>query len=107
MDGIHGSDSRIHMSDAQHSMHVPYEPEHEHGLDHMSDGNGMDEDHNNCGDTNAGGREYVEGEVSNPGNLTDNQTAMIEPGSDGGDQLTLSFQGQVYVFDSVSPEKVH
>lgn len=107
MDSIHGSDSRIHMSDAQHPMHVPYGQEHEHhGLDHMSDGNGMDEDHNNCGDTSGGGHETVE-EVSNPGNLTDSHTALIEHSSDGGDQLTLSFQGQVYVFDSVSPEKVN
>ncbi|KAL8060879.1 hypothetical protein ABFX02_02G053300 [Erythranthe guttata] len=28
------------------------------------------------------------------------------PGEGGADQLTLSFQGEVYVFDSVSPEKV-
>ncbi|GMJ00577.1 hypothetical protein HRI_003726900 [Hibiscus trionum] len=28
------------------------------------------------------------------------------PGNDGADQLTLSFQGEVYVFDSVSPDKV-
>ncbi|XP_028776848.1 GATA transcription factor 28 [Neltuma alba] len=104
MDGIHGSDSRMHMSDAQHSMHVPYVPENEqHGLDHMSDGNRM-EDNNNCGDANVSRHESVEGEVSNPGNVTDDHGAIIEQAS--GDQLTLSFQGQVYVFDSVSPEKV-
>ncbi|XWS68216.1 hypothetical protein CRYUN_Cryun04dG0071800 [Craigia yunnanensis] len=28
------------------------------------------------------------------------------PGNAGADQLTLSFQGEVYVFDSVSPDKV-
>ncbi|KAM0025333.1 putative transcription factor TIFY family [Helianthus debilis subsp. tardiflorus] len=39
--------------------------------------------------------------------------AEMHPGSAGGgavagaDQLTLSFQGEVYVFDAVSPEKVH
>ncbi|XP_028776872.1 GATA transcription factor 28-like, partial [Neltuma alba] len=103
MDGIHGSDSRMHMSDAQHSMHVPYVPENEqHGLDHMSDGNRM-EDNNNCGDANVSRHESVEGEVSNPGNVTDDHGAIIEQAS--GDQLTLSFQGQVYVFDCVSPEK--
>ena len=32
---------------------------------------------------------------------------MMDQGGDVGDQLTLSFQGQVYVFDSVPPEKVH
>ncbi|KAF7814663.1 GATA transcription factor 28 isoform X1 [Senna tora] len=107
MDGIHGSDSRIHINDAQHPMHVTYGQETEHhGLDHMSDGNGIDEDHNNCGDTSNGGQETIEGDASNPGNLNDNHTAIIEQGNDGGDQLTLSFQGQVYVFDSVSPDKV-
>ncbi|GAB2292045.1 hypothetical protein Dimus_026292 [Dionaea muscipula] len=30
----------------------------------------------------------------------------VLPGSGGGDQLTMSFQGEVYVFDAVSPEKV-
>jgi hypothetical protein len=28
------------------------------------------------------------------------------PGNGGSDQLTLSFQGEVYVFDAVSPDKV-
>ncbi|XP_021291024.1 GATA transcription factor 28-like [Herrania umbratica] len=30
----------------------------------------------------------------------------VVPGNGGADQLTLSFQGEVYVFDSVSPDKV-
>lgn len=30
----------------------------------------------------------------------------VVPGNAGVDQLTLSFQGEVYVFDSVSPDKV-
>ncbi|XWS63081.1 hypothetical protein CRYUN_Cryun06bG0066200 [Craigia yunnanensis] len=30
----------------------------------------------------------------------------VVPGNAGADQLTLSFQGEVYVFDSVSPDKV-
>ncbi|KAL1292632.1 GATA transcription factor 28 isoform X1 [Arachis ipaensis] len=108
MDGIHGGDSRIHMSEGQHPMHVPYVQEHEHhGLHHMSNGNGMEDDQNNGDDTNCGGSESVEGEIpSNHGNLPENHTAMIDQGGDVGDQLTLSFQGQVYVFDSVSPEKV-
>lgn len=109
MDGIHGGDSRIHMSDGQHSMHVPYVQEHEHhGLHHMSNGNGMDDDQNNGSDGNCGGSESVESEVpSNHGHIPENHNGMMDQGSDVGDQLTLSFQGQVYVFDSVSPEKVH
>ncbi|TKY64671.1 GATA transcription factor 28 [Spatholobus suberectus] len=108
MDGIHAGDSRIHISDGQHPIHVPYVQEHEHhGLHHMSNGNGIDDDQNDGADTNCGGSESVEGELpSNHGNLPDNHTAIMDHGGDGGDQLTLSFQGQVYVFDSVSPEKV-
>lgn len=109
MDGIHGGDSRIDMSDGQHLIQMPYVQKHEHhGLHHMSNGHEMGDEHNNGSDTNCGGNESVEGEVpSNHGNLPDNHTGIMEQGSDGGDQLTLSFQGQVYVFDSVSPEKVH
>lgn len=109
MDGIHGGDSRMHMSDGQHSIIVPYVQEHEHhGLHHMSNGNGMDDDHDNGGDTNCGHSESVEVEVhSNHGNLHDNHNVMMDQGNDIGDQLTLSFQGQVYVFDAVSTEKVH
>ncbi|KAG5000941.1 hypothetical protein JHK87_022013 [Glycine soja] len=108
MDGIHGGDSRIHITDGQHPIHVPYVQEHEHhGLHHISNGNGIDDDHNDGGDTNCGGSESMEGEVpSNHGNLPDNHAVMMDQGGDSGDQLTLSFQGQVYVFDSVSPEKV-
>ncbi|KAJ4826382.1 hypothetical protein Tsubulata_026122 [Turnera subulata] len=36
----------------------------------------------------------------------DHGGAAAGAGVDNGDQLTLSFQGQVYVFDSVSPQKV-
>lgn len=109
MDGIHGDDSRIHISDGQHPIHVPYVQEHEHhGLHHMSNGNGIDEDQNDGGDTNCGGSESVEGDIpSSHGNLPDNHAVIMDQGGDAGDQLTLSFQGQVYVFDSVSPEKVH
>lgn len=33
---------------------------------------------------------------------------LVDPAHRGqGNQLTLSFQGEVYVFDSVAPEKVH
>jgi hypothetical protein len=104
MDGIHGVDSRMQTSDEQHPIHMPYE---HHGLHHMSNGNEMDDDQNNGGggDSNC---ESAEGEIhSNNGNLHDNHTLIMDQGNDIGDQLTLSFQGQVYVFDSVSPEKVH
>nr|POF20986.1 gata transcription factor 28 [Quercus suber] len=80
MDDIHEDNVRMHMSEAQHPMQF-------HG---------------------GGGNEGYEGDVpSDAGNLSDNRSAMVDQvGGDIGDQLTLSFQGQVYVFDSVSPEKV-
>ncbi|KAK7293945.1 hypothetical protein RJT34_16826 [Clitoria ternatea] len=109
MDAIHGGDSRIHISDdGQHPIDVPYVQEHEpHGLHHMSNGSRIDDDQNDGADANCGGSESGEGDVpSNHGNHHDNHTVLMDQGIDGGDQLTLSFQGQVYVFDSVSPEKV-
>ncbi|KAI4329444.1 hypothetical protein L6164_021708 [Bauhinia variegata] len=43
-------------SNAQHPMRVQYLQEHEHhGLHHMSNGNGMEEDHNNGADNNGPG----------------------------------------------------
>lgn len=108
MDGIHGDDSRMQTNDGHHTIHMSYE---HHGLHHMSNGDGMDDDQNNGGggDSNCGGSENAEGEVpSNNGNLHDNQSLIMDQGNnDIGDQLSLSFQGQVYVFDSVSPEKVY
>jgi len=107
MDGIHDVDSRMQINDGQHPIHTSYE---HHGMHHMNNGNEMDGDQNNSvgGDSNCGGTESAEGEIhSNNGNLHDNHTLIIDQGNDIGDQLTLSFQGQVYVFDSVSPEKVH
>lgn len=107
MDGIHGVDSGMQVSDGQHPIHMPYE---HHGLHHMSNGNEMDDDQNNGGggDSNCRGSESAEGEIhSNNGNFHDNHTLIMDQESDIAVQLTLSFQGQVYVFDSVSPDKVH
>ncbi|KAJ0695217.1 putative transcription factor TIFY family [Helianthus annuus] len=50
---------------------------------------------------------HVEGDAD-PGNMSDNHNGLLlfTRGSiEDTNQLTLSFQGQVYVFDSVSPEK--
>uniref|UniRef100_A0A803M9S2 Uncharacterized protein n=1 Tax=Chenopodium quinoa TaxID=63459 RepID=A0A803M9S2_CHEQI len=50
--------------------------------------------------------EGIDGELHNdPGNVSDTHGGMMVANGDN-NQLTLSFQGQVYVFDSVSPEKV-
>ncbi|KAF7135382.1 hypothetical protein RHSIM_Rhsim08G0248900 [Rhododendron simsii] len=104
MDGIDESQARMRMTDEHQAIHHPghYIQEHDHHvLHHLSNGNGMEHD------DNGGGSEDMEGEIHpDHGNLTDNHNAMVaHGGSDSNNQLTLSFQGQVYVFDSVSPEK--
>ncbi|XP_022999963.1 GATA transcription factor 28-like isoform X2 [Cucurbita maxima] len=104
MDGIHASDGRMHMSHAQHSMHTQSVQEQEHhDLHYMSNGNGMADEHENEGH----GIMVVEREApSDHGDLAENRGVMVDRGGDNCDQLTLSYQGQVYVFDSVLPEKV-
>ncbi|XP_008799476.1 GATA transcription factor 20 isoform X2 [Phoenix dactylifera] len=64
------------------------------------DGDGMEEDHDGAVEG-----EGMEGDVpSDHANLGDPHE-VVAPQVPG-NQLTLSFQGEVYVFDSVSPEKV-
>ncbi|AEE32688.1 unnamed protein product [Arabidopsis thaliana] len=103
MDDLHGSNARMHIREAQDPMHVQFE---HHALHHIHNGSGMVDDQ--ADDGNAGGMsEGVETDIpSHPGNVTDNRGEVVDRGSEQGDQLTLSFQGQVYVFDSVLPEKV-
>ena len=101
MDGLHDGDPEMHMTDADQHMHVHYMHDQNHGMHHLNNGNGMDDDHDDGG---AAGGEGMGGELhSDPGAVSD--TPMMVAGADN-NQLTLSFQGQVYVFDSVSPEKV-
>ncbi|TXG69527.1 hypothetical protein EZV62_004462 [Acer yangbiense] len=103
MDRMHGNNNQMQVSDEQHPVrHAHYVQEHE--LHHMGNENVMEDEHDDCNvDGNGGGgSEAMEGDApSDPGSLSDNRCS-----GDNGDQLTLSFQGQVYVFDSVSPEKV-
>uniref|UniRef100_A0A2P2P255 Tify domain-containing protein n=1 Tax=Rhizophora mucronata TaxID=61149 RepID=A0A2P2P255_RHIMU len=73
----------------------------------MSNGISHNDDvHGNGG--GGGSDAMAEGDaLPDHGNLSDNHAlGMADHGVDGRDQLTLSFQGQVYVFDSVSAEKV-
>lgn len=103
-DVLHGSNGRTHIAETQDPMHhVHYG---HHALQHIHNGSGMVDDH---ADTGGGGgmSDGVDTDVpSHPGNITDNRGEVVDRGSEQGDQLTLSFQGQVYVFDSVLPEKV-
>ncbi|ESQ30316.1 hypothetical protein EUTSA_v10011695mg [Eutrema salsugineum] len=103
MDDLHENNARMHIGEAQDPMHVQYDHQ---ALNHIHNGSGMVDDH--ADDGNAGRiSEGVETDIpSHPGNITDNRGEVVDRGSDQGDQLTLSFQGQVYVFDSVLPEKV-
>lgn len=94
MDEIHGSKLPIHMAGSQ-PIHGHYVQEEDPRLHHVNNGNLMDDDHDDCV-----GTEAIEGNLP-----SDNHTALVARGENE-NQLTLSFQGQVYVFDSVSPEKV-
>ncbi|XP_043713884.1 GATA transcription factor 28-like isoform X2 [Telopea speciosissima] len=95
----HGGDPPLHVAESQ-PMHMHYIQEHEHAQQH-NNGNAMDDDQED-----GGGSEGMEGDVpSDHGNSSDPHGSMPSRGH-GGNQLTLSFQGEVYVFDSVSAEKV-
>ncbi|KAL8137569.1 hypothetical protein V2J09_003570 [Rumex salicifolius] len=92
MDGLHGDDAQIHMEVPETQMSMHYMHDHDHGLHHMSNGDGMDDDHDNGGN---GRGEGIDGDVTNdPGNVSDGHGAMIQAVTDN-NQLTLSFQGQV------------
>ncbi|KAL0414960.1 UNVERIFIED_CONTAM: GATA transcription factor 28 [Sesamum latifolium] len=104
MDGMHANEAGM--------MHY-LQDQHHHGLHHhMSNGNAIDQDdhgeNNNIG-SSGGVNEVIDGDVAaDIGNQSDNHGQLIPQvgGTENNNQLTLSFQGQVYVFDSVSPEKV-
>lgn len=101
MDDLHGDDAQMHMTEAEQQMHAHYLHEQSHGMHHMSNGNGMEDEH----DDGVAGGEGMDGELHNdPGNVSDTHGGLMVANADN-NQLTLSFQGQVYVFDSVSPEK--
>ncbi|KAJ0264619.1 GATA transcription factor 24 [Hirschfeldia incana] len=96
-DGLHGNSNNGGMhnggDEQQHPMHLQYEH------------HGMMDDHAEDDGMNGGG---LETEIpSHLGNPSDHRGEVVDGGgSDNGDQLTLSYQGQVYVFDHVLPEKV-
>ncbi|GFP79234.1 gata transcription factor 24 [Phtheirospermum japonicum] len=102
MDGMHESEA---------GMMQYLQDQHHHGLHHhITNGNEIDQDdhgdNNNMGSSD-GVNEVMDGDVGNMGNQSNNHDALIiVGGNENSNQLTLSFQGQVYVFDSVSPEKV-
>ncbi|KAH9297124.1 hypothetical protein KI387_028806 [Taxus chinensis] len=82
-------------------LHMHYMHEHAHSL-HHSDDNGIGDEQDEGGGDNDG----MEADIpSSGGNLGDSQVIVpVRPQATN--QLTLSYQGEVYVFDSVPPEKV-
>ncbi|KAJ8535760.1 hypothetical protein K7X08_034161 [Anisodus acutangulus] len=108
MDPIPGSESEmIHYLQEQddHSSHH----HHYNALHHISNGNVMEHDDNGVAapGVGSGGSECIEGDISaDPGNMSDNHNGMAVHGAtENSNQLTLTFWGRVYVFESVSPEK--
>ncbi|KAL9247223.1 hypothetical protein vseg_020676 [Gypsophila vaccaria] len=107
MDDLSGRDGQMHMSEVEEQMHVHYaamQHDPNHGMHHLSNGDGLEDEHD---DGVTGGDGGLDGELQNEHvNVGDaHGVGMMIPGGEN-DQLTLSFQGQVFVFDSVSPEKV-
>ncbi|KMZ70469.1 GATA transcription factor 25 [Zostera marina] len=94
---VHGANNNSGLLVMPHDGRL-YGQEQEHGVIHGGAGvvEGLEEDHDGAVDS-----EGMEGEVPQDAS---NLGIMVAPGM--GNQLTLSFQGEVYVFDSVSPEKV-
>ncbi|XP_047250917.1 GATA transcription factor 20-like [Capsicum annuum] len=80
------------------TSHIRYE-QHHHSHSHAPLHNG------GGGAMEAAGMNGVEG-VSHNALYGPPSEIVPTAGSGASDQLTLSFQGEVYVFDSVSPEKV-
>ncbi|CAL1373939.1 unnamed protein product [Linum trigynum] len=112
MDGSHETDPGMQMGGADNELNIHYEHyhhHHHHEVHGMSNGSLMNdgEEGNDCHDNNGNGSDTVPEVEVDQGNLSDSQVMIVADHSiENGDQLTLSFQGQVYVFDSVSPEKV-
>ncbi|KAL4584533.1 hypothetical protein LXL04_009136 [Taraxacum kok-saghyz] len=105
MDDLHENESAMQMADDNppyHPQHYIQDQEHE-DLHHLSNGNMIHHDEQQDNEIGVGQNDPME----DPGNMSDNHNTLLSRGTiEDTNQLTLSFQGQVYVFDSVSPEKV-
>ncbi|CAN8270342.1 unnamed protein product [Cochlearia groenlandica] len=88
----------MHIGVPQDPMNVQFE---HHDLHHIDNGDGLMEDHAADGVMN----EVVEADI--PSHPSDNRGEVVDRGGvEDVDQLTLSFLGEVYVFDRVSTKKV-
>ncbi|XP_027123490.1 GATA transcription factor 28-like isoform X1 [Coffea arabica] len=114
--GIHGGQAGTMHQQVHYLEEEDHHHHHHHVLHHMGNGHIMNHHGDEHEDTGSGavvgGSECMDADVStDQATLSDNHSALVPPGASGSitndnNQLTLSFQGQVYVFDSVSPEKV-
>ncbi|GAB2225499.1 hypothetical protein Droror1_Dr00006293 [Drosera rotundifolia] len=102
MEELNGDDSQMHLTNAQQQMHMHYVHDDDNGFHNISNGDVLHDDH----DAGATGMiEAIDAEVLNDQDITDSSAMMLGASIDS-NQLTLSFQGRVYVFDGVSSEKV-
>lgn len=100
IDDVRVVDGESHLIAAADAQVLQQYEEAEHHGGGVGGGHGMEEDR----DVAVEGEGMEADGQADPSNLGDPQAVMVP--QVGGNQLTLSFQGEVYVFDSVSPEKV-
>ncbi|KAJ7566088.1 hypothetical protein O6H91_02G087400 [Diphasiastrum complanatum] len=100
----HGHIEAEHLHAQIHS-HLQMHPTHIHGRLHYTEQSAIDlEDHQDDQGDDDGGLD--EGEMHSDGGHPGDQPTALTGRSHGMTQLTLSYQGEVYVFDTVPPEKV-
>uniref|UniRef100_A0A0D6R696 CCT domain-containing protein n=1 Tax=Araucaria cunninghamii TaxID=56994 RepID=A0A0D6R696_ARACU len=99
--GVHSHhEAQIQGGDPGH-LHMHYMHEHGHAL-HHSDDNGIGEEQ----DEGAGDNDGMEPDIPSAGDALGDSQVIVPVRPQATNQLTLSYQGEVYVFDSVPPEKV-
>ncbi|BBG98657.1 ZIM-like 1 [Prunus dulcis] len=88
MDDICGSDEPMHMNDNLHLQYMQ-DHEHHHGLDQISNVDGVADDHEN----GSGGAELVQADVpSDPINLSDTRDGMMDHGPENGTSSHCRFR---------------
>ena len=104
MNGSHSQEEDAQADMGEHGhMHLQFvHPHHAHGHVIHRDENGLGEEAED--DTGDDGLEEAEmhSDGGHPGDPQLGLTTRVQ----GTDQLTLTYQGEVYVFDTVPPEKV-
>ena len=95
-------DAQDDMSEHGH-MHLHYaHPQHPHGHVMHRDENGLGDD----AEDDSGDDGLEEAEMQSEGGHSVDPQSSLTARAQGTDQLTLTYQGEVYVFDTIPPEKV-